>query len=57
MTSQEAMKHECKPGYWLWNTSELGDTPNWVEQVKPYQQPTGQLFGYEESEFLRKQYY
>lgn len=56
MTSKEARKHECKPGYWLWNVADLGEEPNWVEQIQPYQQPVGTLFGYEESAFLRKQY-
>lgn len=56
MTSQEARRHTCKPGYWLVNVAVLGDPPNWVEQLKPHDPLEGKLFGYETGAFLRKQY-
>jgi len=58
MTSQEAMKHQCRPGYWLVNTGAADEAPNWNEQIEP---PTvnvndTRLFGYDRQEFLNKQY-
>ena len=57
MTSQEAFKHICKPGYWLENVAPLGVSPVWLEKVEA--QPTdynGPIFGYPETEFLQRQY-
>jgi hypothetical protein len=55
MTSKESRTHVCKPGYWLKDISELGEAPNLVEVPQP--PPTNtRLFGYEETEFLAKQY-
>lgn len=55
MTSQEAMKYTCKPGYWLWNVAKVDETPNWQEQVKPYES-LDTLFGYDRAMFMAKQY-
>lgn len=55
MTSKEAFLHQCKPGYWLENVAPLGSPPDWVERVQP-QTPDNKLFGYDEKEFLQKQY-
>lgn len=59
MTSKESRVYVCKPGYWLVNVAPLGETPDWQEQVMPpTQDPNAKqtLFGYEEREFLAKQY-
>ena len=55
MTSKEAMRHTCKPGYWLENIAPLGELPDWQERVAPIPE-SGLLFGYEERAFLAKQY-
>lgn len=55
MTSQEMMRATATPGYWFANMAPLGSTPNWVEQVAPMAD-SGLLFGYEQKEFLQKQY-
>lgn len=54
MTTKEMMKTKAKPGYWFVNVANLGDAPNWVEQVQPHQ--SGLLFGYEPQVLLAKQY-
>lgn len=58
MTSQEAFKYKCKPGYWLENVATLGEGQDWQEKIEP---PTvdvtdSRLFGYERDTFLAKQY-
>lgn len=55
MTSQEAIRHTCRPDYWLVNIARLGAKPDWQEQPKPHD-PGDTLFGYETKDFLRKQY-
>ena len=55
MTSQEMMKATAKPGYWWVNVANVDQPQNWQEQVKPHES-RGLLFGYEEKEFLAKQY-
>ena len=58
MTSQEMMKAKAKPGYHFVNVANVAnvDQPqDWQEQVKPYE-ASGLLFGYEEKEFMAKQY-
>lgn len=55
MTSKDALRHNCRPGYWLVNEAPLGETPKWIEQVAP-QPETNKLFGYDKDEFLAKQY-
>lgn len=55
MTSQEMMRATAKPGYWFANMATLGSAPNWVLQVAPLKK-NNLLFGYEQKEFLQKQY-
>lgn len=55
MNSQEMMKSKAKPGYWFVNIAKLDEQPNWQEQVKPYE-TRGTIFGYDQAEFLAKQY-
>ena len=55
MTSQEAFKFKCAPGMWLVNIAKVDEPQNWVEQPLPHDQ-TGKLFGYDEKEFMRRQY-
>jgi len=55
MTSKEALTFKCRPGYWLRNISNIGERPDWREEVMP-QKDSGKLFGYEQREFLAKQY-
>lgn len=55
MTSKEAMKHKCRPGYWLENVAPLGETPDWREVVAPIPDD-GKLFGYDAREFMSRQY-
>lgn len=47
-----------KPGYCWSNIARLGEKPVWVEIVAPWNGAPrdGELFGYDESEFMRKQY-
>lgn len=60
MTTQEMMKAKAKPGYWFVNIAPIDQPQNWVEQVMPPDvNPNGydgKLFGYDEKEFLAKQY-
>lgn len=58
MTSKEARQHTCAPGNWLWNIAMNGDDPDWQERIKPpdYDVNDRRLFGYDETDFLRKQY-
>lgn len=59
MTSQEAFRHQCKPGYWLANTAPLGTPPDWREQPMPpgHDRPHERtLFGYDEHAFMQRQY-
>jgi hypothetical protein len=58
MTSQEAMRHTCKPGHRLQNVANVDETPDWREVPQPpHCDPNRfELFGYEQSEFLAKQY-
>jgi len=56
MNSQEMMKTKAKPGYWWINKSNLGESPNWEQEPEPHKEEPGTIFGYEEKEFLRKQY-
>jgi len=49
------MRATAKPGYWFVNVAPLGSAPNWVSQVAPIAE-SGLLFGYEQKEFLQKQY-
>ena len=55
MTSQEMMRTTAKPGYWFVNVAPLGADPDWVLQVAPLKE-NNLLFGYEQKEFLQKQY-
>lgn len=55
MTTQEMMKAKAKPGYWFVNVANVDQPQDWQEQVKPYE-ASGLLFGYEEKEFMAKQY-
>lgn len=55
MTSREAFRHTCRPGYWLRNIAPLGEPPDWREEVQP-QRDMGRLFGYDRDEFMAKQY-
>lgn len=45
----------CKPGYWYVNTAPLGEKPTWEQHPMPHDN-SGKLFGYDEKEFMRKQY-
>lgn len=59
MTSKESRSHTCKPGNWLWNIAPLGEAPDWQEQAMPDIVDINSaltLFGYEQKEFMRKQY-
>ena len=49
------MKAKAKPGYWFVNVANVDQPQDWQEQVKPYES-SGLLFGYEEKEFMAKQY-
>lgn len=44
-----------RPGYWWENVAPLGAPPDWQERVAPLPDD-GRLFGYRESDFMRKQY-
>lgn len=55
MTSQEMMRTALKPGYWWQNMAAVDQMPDWQMVVAPHN-TSGKLFGYEESEFLAKQY-
>jgi len=55
MTSQEAFKHTCKPGYWLWNFADADQPQDWREVVTPLDN-SNKLFGYDQDEFMAKQY-
>lgn len=58
MTSKEARRFKCKPGYWLENVAPLGEAADWQERVKPQDVPATveTLFGYDVDTFMRKQY-
>lgn len=55
MTSQEMMRQTCKPGYWFVNIAPIGNEPNWQQQPVPLNRD-GKLFGYDEKQFLQRQY-
>lgn len=57
MTTQEMMKTKSSLGGWE-NIAALDEEPNWVEARPPQTiDPNHRtLFGYEEAEFLAKQY-
>ena len=56
MTSQKKMmRATAKPGYWFVNAACLGADPDWVLQVALLKE-NNLLFGYEQKEFLQKQY-
>jgi hypothetical protein len=44
-----------KPGYWWVNVSLPGEDPVWEAQVAPIE-TGGKLFGYDEADFMAKQY-
>jgi len=55
MNSKQMMKTTAKPGY-IWNNiAPLGEKPDWIEAVE-IPNNDGKLFGYDEKEFLAKQY-
>jgi len=58
MTTAEMRKKNHKPGYCWRNIAPLGEKPDWVEAIQPPDVDVNdrRLFGYEESEFLAKQY-
>ena len=55
MTSQEMMRAKAPPGYWFVNVARIDADPDWVLQVMPPEE-NNLLFGYEQKEFLQKQY-
>ena len=57
MTTQEMMKATSSLGGWV-NVAPLGDAPDWVEAWPPGTIDVNRrtLFGYDEAEFLAKQY-
>ena len=59
MTSQEMMKNNCGFGSFE-NVSKLGEAPNWVIRnyaIESIEANRNEIFGYEEKEFLRRQYH
>lgn len=66
MTSQEMMKTQCKAGHIFANVARLGDRPDWQQIPRPIDFDSAgdpnspiygnKLFGYDEAEFLRRQY-
>jgi hypothetical protein len=62
MTSQEMMKAKDTPGHCWTNIAAIDEEPNWVEIPSPHgphSDPNygfGKLFGYDQDEFLTKQY-
>lgn len=56
-TSAEILKlPPHKPGYCWTNVAPLGERPVWEERVAPWIASEGKLFGYDEKEFMAKQY-
>lgn len=57
MTTQEMMKTKSALGGWK-NVAALGEEPDWIEAYPPESIDPNirTLFGYDEAEFLRKQY-
>ena len=57
MTTQEMMHKESNLGGWR-NIAPLGEKPDWIEDYPPGTIDINErtIFGYDESEFLRKQY-
>lgn len=45
----------CPPGKWYVNIAPLGEKPRWELRVQPPPE-NNRLFGYEEREFMAKQY-
>lgn len=62
MTSQEMMKTKTAPGMAWENVAPLGAAPDWREVPNahgPHSDPNygfGKLFGYDQAEFMAKQY-
>lgn len=57
MTTQEMMKTKSALGGWK-NIAPLGEKPDWVESYPPESIDPNRItiFGYEEKEFLQRQY-
>ena len=59
MTSQEMMKAKAPKGYWFVNVSKIDEPQNWIIQPMPEDcvlNSPFKIFGYEQTEFLAKQY-
>lgn len=44
-----------KPGYWWWNVADLGQSPKWEQRPMPVADDN-KLFGYDEKQFMARQY-
>ncbi len=62
MTTQEMMRAQAKPGNAWVDISPMGEPADWREVKSPHgahSDPNfghGKLFGYEQDQFLRRQY-
>lgn len=66
MTSQEMMKAQCPKGFMFSNIAKVDEPQNWILQEKPngwdqegnpnHPMYANKLFGYDEKEFMGKQY-